>query len=535
MPTPLPGARFITGTRSLVRTLRDNPILAGFIALALVVRLTFWFYTGRVWEDALITITAARNVWEGVGLTHHASEPYVQSFTSPISVLIPILGELFNSGLLVLRLSSLAASVATIYFAYRIGVLLGFQWIAHVFVLTYLACDQLQIFFGMAGMETQVVTAIAVATLYFYLDRSWWKLGVACGCAALSRPEFVMFLLPPVGLALLFFHRGVIFKVAIPALALALPWYGFATLYYGSPVPNTIVAKSWSYQIGLFSASWKEMWGFTVRSWRDYAPFKEFWLSFEAPLPDISLKIILALVLLLFLGGLVSSARHKSGLVIAGIAFLGFVAYRNSTIMNSYYMWYLPPFTALLFIVAGHGLSELATKASWPASALGIILALCYALPLPFSMPLDKMVQEKIEANVRERTGYTLAGMMKDPGDTVVLEPLGFMGWAAFNKTVYDFPGLGSKVAVRATKNLSPPRVAGLLDALQPTYAVLRPSEFGDLIRRFPQTAAKYEVAARMRTEPGLTLQNMGYAYRLIDNDFRILRRTRGFDQVVHP
>lgn len=45
-------------------------------------RLTFWFYTGRVWEDALVTITAARNVWEGFGLTHHASEPHVQSFTS---------------------------------------------------------------------------------------------------------------------------------------------------------------------------------------------------------------------------------------------------------------------------------------------------------------------------------------------------------------------------------------------------------------------------------------------------------------------
>ena len=523
------------GTSSIVRTLRDNPILVAFIALALVTRLTFWFYTGRVWEDALITITAARNVWEGVGLTHHASEPYVQSFTSPISVLIPILGELFQAGLLVLRLSSLAASVATIYFAYRIGVLLGFRWVAQVFVLTYLACDQLQIFFGMAGMETQVVTAIALATLYFYLDRSWWKLGVACGCAALSRPEFIMFLLPPVGIALLLFHRRAILKVVIPALALALPWYGFAAFYYGSPVPNTIVAKSWSYQIGLFSASWKEMWGFTVRSWRDYAPFKEFWLSYEAPLPDIALKMIVALVLLLFLGGLVISARRRSGLVIAGVAFIGFVAYRNSTILNSYYMWYLPPFTALLFIVAGYGLSELAREASRPASVLGVILALCYALHLPFSMPLDKKVQEKIEISVRERTGYTLAGMMKDPGDTVVLEPLGFMGWAAFNKTVYDFPGLGSKVAVRATKNLSPPRVAGLLDALQPTYAVLRPNEFGDLMRRFPQTAAKYEVAARMRAEPGLTLQNMGYAYRLIDNDFRILRRTRDFDQVVHP
>ena len=88
---------------------------------------------------------------------------------------------------------------------------------------------------------------------------------------------------------------------------------------------------------------------------------------------------------------------------------------------------------------------------------------------------------------------------------------------------------------MRATKNLSYPRIAGLVDALQPTYAVLRPNKFGDLMRRFPETAARYEVAARMQAAPGLTLRNMGYAYRLIDNDFRILRRTRDFDQVVHP
>ena len=525
-----------TRTGALVRTLRENPILVCFIVLALATRLTFWFYTGRVWEDALITVTAARNVWEGFGLTHHASEPRVQSFTSPLSVLIPLVGEGFQQGILLLRLSSLVASVATICLAYRIGVLLRFHWAAQVLVLSYLACDQLQIFFGMGGMETQVVTAVAVAVLCFYLDRSWWWLGIACGLATISRPEFVMFLLPPVGVALLFYHRRAILKVALPTLALALPWYGFATLYYGSPVPNTIVAKSWSYQIGMFSASWAEMRAFTLRSWRDYAPFKEFWVAYHAPLPDPVLKAIVVLILLLFLGGLVVAAFRQPGLLIAGLAVIGFVVYRNTTIMNSYYMWYLPPFVALLFIVAGYGLSELAVKAARPTAVLGILLALAYSVHLPFSMPLDKKVQETIETNVRAQTGYTLAGLMQNPDDTVVLEPLGFIGLAAFNKTVYDFPGLGSKVAVRAAKNLArPPRVAGLMDALQPNYAVLRPNEFGDLIRRYPATAARYELAARIRTPPGLTLRNAGYSYRLIDNDFRILRRTVDFEQVIHP
>jgi 4-amino-4-deoxy-L-arabinose transferase-like glycosyltransferase len=59
----------------------------------------------------------------------------------------------------------------------------------------------------MGGMETQAITAIAVAALYFYLSSSWWSLGLACGLATIARPEFVMFLLPPIGVALLLFQR----------------------------------------------------------------------------------------------------------------------------------------------------------------------------------------------------------------------------------------------------------------------------------------------------------------------------------------
>ncbi len=72
-------------------------------------------------------------------------------------------------------------------------------------------------------------------------------------------------------------------------------------------------------------------------------------------------------------------------------------------------------------------------------------------------------------------------------------------------------------------------------DTLQPAFAVLRPNEFGDLMRRGSDMAARYEVAARMRAAPGLTLRNMGNAYRISDNHLCILRRTRDFNLVIHP
>lgn len=528
--------------RGVTALARDHPILVSFIGLALLLRVIFWLYTGRVWEDALVTITAARNVWDGVGLTHHASEPRVHSFTSPLSVLIPLVGEAFHSGLLALRLASLAGAVAAIYFAYRIGTLLAFHWAAHILVLSYLACDQLQIFFGMAGMETQVATAIALAVLYFYLQNKWRALGVACGLATIARPEFIMFLLPPLGLALLLFHIRDLPKVSAPALAIALPWYTFAQLYYGSVIPNTIVAKSLSFRNRFLSAPAEYIWNYVGDSWCDYVPFKEFWIarSFSAPLPDAVLKIILAILLLLAFGGLWTAIIRKSGpLLVAGAAVIGFLVYRNTTVLNSYYMWYLPPFLALAFIIAGHGLSQFAQSFPRLSCCIGPALGFCYAFHLPFSLPLDKKVQREIEVAVRERAGKTLNEMTTNE-DTIVLEPLGFVGWAARNKTIFDFPGLGSRVSVAAIKKMPGPTVAALIDALQPTHALVRPDEYDELVREFPDTAVKYTVAAHIFAQP-LRLQRtrglrtMSYEYGVMDNDFRILRRTTDFGQVVRP
>src|SRR5262249_38652135 len=90
---------------------RSHWLAIVFSALALGIRIAFWAYTGRVWEDSYITLTAVRNFWLGHGLTYQVSQPHVFSFTSPLSVLIPLLPEAIHQGLLAMRLSSLAASV----------------------------------------------------------------------------------------------------------------------------------------------------------------------------------------------------------------------------------------------------------------------------------------------------------------------------------------------------------------------------------------------------------------------------------------
>lgn len=514
--------------------LRANPLLLTFIIVAVVVRLAFWFYTQRVWEDSLITLTAARNVWEGHGLTHHASEPRVHSFTSPISVLIPLIGIPFQAGLAALRLSSLVGAVAAVYFAYRIGVLLSFHWAAQVLVLSYLSCDQLQIFFGMSGMETQVATAIGLGAIYFFSQESWRSLGYCCGLASIARPEFVVFLLPLIGLTLLLSFRSAIVTVAARALPFALGWFGFATLYYGSPIPHTIRAKSYRFHYGFRTTAWEAMWDFTIRSWHDYAPFREFWAAIRTPFPDIALQAIVVAMVALFVTGWLVAIRRNAAIFLCGATFVSFYVYRNVTVLNSYYMWYLPPFVALGFLVAGFGLSRLSRRLPKVGMVIGVAIGVAYAAHLPFSLPLDRKVQKRIEMPVRVTTGRILNALMAEK-DTVVLEPLGFIGWEAFNKTVYDFPGLGSKIAERALQDPPHCSLVGLVDALQPTFLCFRPGEVAKLEREFPETAAKYALVTTIRTPSKVRLSNRGYEYAISDDEFRILRRIRDFEAVVRP
>jgi hypothetical protein len=75
-------------------------LLLSFVLAAVAIRLFFWWYTQATWEDALTTALHSENFHSGLGLTHYkVDDPApVHGFTSPISVLIPLVGDGFEIG-----------------------------------------------------------------------------------------------------------------------------------------------------------------------------------------------------------------------------------------------------------------------------------------------------------------------------------------------------------------------------------------------------------------------------------------------------
>jgi hypothetical protein len=84
--------------------------------------------------------------------------------------------------------------------------------------------------------------------------------------------------------------------------------------------------------------------------------------------------------------------------------------------------------------------------------------------------------QQLIEDGVRKPIGLWLRAHAQTPHDTVLLEPLGYIGYYSQLK-MFDYPGLSSKEMVEVRRHLGPERLGEAYLELKPDWLVLRPNE----------------------------------------------------------
>jgi hypothetical protein len=518
----------------------DGLLLAA-ILLGLAIRIVYWAVTAHRFEDALITVTHARNVNLGLGLTHHPGEGHVHGFTSAISVLVPTAAEVVHlgTGFTALRLTTLAATVFTMIFAVRITKMLPIARWATAILLAYLALDYNNVLYGMAGMETQIAVAVLLASLYYLMTENRVKLGIALGVCLLTRPDFILFVVP--ALAFLWsVNRARAIRAGAIAALVVLPWIVFTTAYYGSPVPQTIKAKQQSYTehppIGHTPASVVHFVDAQLHQhgdqWRYLAPFKENFAVVKAPIDDVWLLFLAIGILALAVVGLWVTRRNR--LWLAGPVYVAaFAAYKLLLLPPTYYEWYLPPFMAVLLILVAAGLTRLRLEMPRFAPALALVLVALWVWQIAAMIPIDRRVQE-IENHVRTNVGLFLRANVR-PGEALTSESAGYIGFYSHAK-LYDYPGLTSPTAYKTLKRLGKNRnsLLALIDALRPRWIVLRPTELEGLRSSYPRTAAVYAPVQRFTyspswatpAPPGLTIKSLGVTYYDGDADFTVLRRS---------
>lgn len=481
-------------TRSLKRE------TASFALLAVALRAFFWAYTGRTWEDALITAEHARNAAEGLGLTHHAGEGVVHGFTSAVSVLIPLIGEVLvsGSGLWLIRIVSLVAAVGTIYVAAAIAQELALRSPARLLLLGYLAVDMNHIFYGMAGMETQIAVLVLLWGVLLVVRRASPALiGLSLGVAILTRPDFILWSACVLLFALI--QKREMLKTAGAMAGVIAPWVIFTTAYYGSPIPHTILAKSPVYGgitlyednlVAFFANHVPRAFVSIVKS---FAPFYENTLVERAPIPLLVSVGIAALIwALASVGGwqLRNNPNWHPLLLFAG----GFFLYRVGFIGHEYFDWYVPPHTASLMILATYGLDSI----SW-SKVMAIGLVATFAITYPWMLGREAWIANNIEP-VHQRLGAWLDDHVPI-GDSVIGEPSGMLGYYS-DVMLWDWPGLGSPTARLAVSESEDKGYIAMIDNLRADWLVLRSEELTALVSTFPGTAALYTKQAAFSYPP---------------------------------
>jgi hypothetical protein len=526
-------------------------LVLGLAVLAAAMRIVFWAYTDRVWEDALITILHAENAVNGIGLTHFkVDEPPIHGFTSPLSVLIPLLGEVLHTGwgLPVMRLFSIAAGAATVVLA---GLLLrrtpGMAMPAGLVALAcgYLAIEHHQILWGMAGMETQVACAILLFSMYCYVKRDYRMLGVAAALCVLVRPDFAIWTVVVAAFLVAdCIERRSLRPLAVTvgiAAAIYLPWILFATLYYGSPVPNTILAKSagywpWMPDSGsIFTEIRSELQRFHLRLSVLLGPsFGGHGTGF-VPLVDLLLAdAMTAMIGVSFVAAVWE--RRREILLMHGF-FIAYALY-YVFLVPIIFGWYAVPFAAVAILLAAHGIATLLRFVPDAGARSALAWAACvaylglFASFLPTTFRAERDIQALVEEPVRIAIGRYLHAT--PPDTTIAGEPLGFIGYYS-KRTYYDYPGLASRRVVAYVRRSGNRDIFHVMREIQPDYLVLRPSdernlnnhtEFGRWLR------ANYALD-RSFSVPPADRARIFMAERSLDLDFVLMKHTSPRPEIV--
>lgn len=384
----------------------------------------------------------------------------------------------------------------------------------------------------MSGMETQIATAILLAGSAAVLWGKPLPAGLLAGLAVLARPDFLLW---AVIVAIWAARRGwaSLVRSSAGTLAVVAPWLAFTFLTYGSPIPQTIVAKGLAYpafpsfQAGAGEwVSWVvERGGFGLLAvLAGVTPFFEDGLTVAAPIGAGLLAVVGLLFITMAIIGVGATRRHV-GWWPSLLFMAGFAVYWVMLLPLGYFMWYQPPFLALVAVVAAVGITTVRRRWRVVGSIAAVLLVLGFSIHIPWSIPLDLKTQVKIEDGVRRVSGAYL-GEVVETGESVTSEAAGYPGWHG-RVELWDFPGLTSQTALEAVRSLERDErtLPNALHALQPDWLLLRPHEWEDFEHEHPDSSACYAEDRRFGTPSPQVIELNGLARWNQDHELIVFRR----------
>lgn len=410
-------------------------------------------------EDAYITFRYAANWAAGLGPVFNAGE-HVLGFTSPLWTAWIALGVTLGQDPVVwARVFAVLADVALVL---AMGSLLerhasraaawmfGMFWAGYPFFAAV----------AVSGLETGVVVAL-LAISAWCLDRRHPAGGVALGALALSRPEgFVMALV-----LMLWAGR----RDRLVAGGMALLGVAALALYFGSPVPQSMLAKASLYG--------------TPGPWAG-----RHWWEWVLPMPlradaasseGANLRLMSVLLFAGVLGGVLPLWRARRSALAGAAAALTLVWLGYAAVGVAYFYWYLALPLAAAALIAAVGLGHVTRGPAVPVAAIVSAAGLWLIAPNLY------VGRSGIESQVF----LTMSGLIEKQaraGESILLEPIGMIGWRNRSLRVLDEIGLVSPAIAKRRKE-GPGWYADVLAEQRPEWLL---SRRGVLVKNVPFAGA---------------------------------------------
>ncbi len=459
---------------------RDSLIVAAVASIGCGVWLWFALTTRVSLEDAYITFRYARHIAQGSGFVYNVGE-CVLGTTSPLqTLLLAGLGITFGPDRLPLVASmmmpvfGIAAGVVSFLALRRLG---GTRVGAAVGLLLFYL-HPLVMRTSLGGMETPMVLFLMSLGLYFLAERRAVPATVAIAFLALCRVDGLIWGGLVIVVTLLSDYRTRV-RQAFAFSAVVAPWVLFSWLYFGSPVPNSMIAKG------------------VIRPGREgllmdpvhFGRLLRFYLS--GITIGMNRWVIVISVALLLLGVIAASRARRRELLLLPLfpVIYAVVMYVGRAPM---FQWYLAPMLLCSTFLMGLGVGQAvlwARRGERRGGIRAVVLA-CLAvatLPslagevraLPRRVRHTRLFQEN-EFGLRRAVGLWLRE--HTPRDaSVTMEAIGYQGYYS-ERRVIDMAGLVTPRVIEYNADSGSNAVVfrRITTELKPDYIVLRSFEVED-------------------------------------------------------
>lgn len=427
--------------------------------------------TGLLLEDALITFRYAENLATGNGLVYNIGEKVLGTTTPLMSVILAFLGRIFGVAHIPLlaHIVGVSSGLAAGLFLYLSLRVLRVAMPAALLAMLVFFFHPDIVWMVNGGMETSLVFFFMAAGLYGAVSGRVSLAGVASGLLMLTRIDGVFW----AGCLLLVFllRRDRPLRYFLIASAIVIPWLIFASVYYGSPVPHSVVAKR---SIGIMMEN----------PLLHANHIRESLFAFYKAFTQRGLTAAWLVLVVIGAVDLLWERRWMATLVFLAFPVLFAVALLFGGGLTYIFPWYLGPvvFCSIGLMIYGvTAVSRILLHYNvW--MAVVIVAALLSGIGLATATSRERSMQWHAMLQVNEEGLRKAVGEWIDHNTaadaSVAMEAIGYQGFYARRRTI-DLAGIISPqmVQLRQMSSSNAEAFYSLLTIVKPDYVVLRSFE----------------------------------------------------------